>query len=132
MRVVLDTNVLVSAILGGASSHILDLWRDGKFDLLLTVDVLQEYLDVLKRPKFKLPPEVMASIGAFLYRKGIFVTPEEKIFAVVSDPKDNKFLEAAIAGDADVLVNGDHHLLGLNSFRRVRILSVSRFLEGLV
>jgi putative PIN family toxin of toxin-antitoxin system len=132
MRVVLDTNVLVSAILGGTSYHILDLWRDGKFDLLVTVDVLQEYLGVLKRPKFKLPPEVIASIGAFLYRKGIFVTPEEKILAVTDDPKDNKFLEAAIAGDADVLVSGDHHLLTLNAFRRVQILSVNQFLEGLV
>jgi uncharacterized protein len=132
MRVVLDTNVLVSAILGGTSYHILDLWRDGKFDLLVTVDVLQEYLGVLKRPKFKLPPEVVASIGAFLYRKGIFVTPEEKILAVTDDPKDNKFLEAAIAGDADVLVSGDHHLLTLNAFRRVQILSVDQFLEGLV
>ena len=132
MRVVLDTNVLVSAILGGISYHILDLWRDGKFDLLLTVDVLQEYLDVLKRPKFKLPPEVIASLGAFLYRKGIFVTPEEKILAVTDDPKDNKFLEAAIAGDADVLVSGDHHLLSLNAFRRVQILSVNQFLERLV
>ena len=49
MRVVLDTNVLVSAILGGTSGRILDLWRAGKFNLVLTVEVLQEYLDVLKR-----------------------------------------------------------------------------------
>ena len=132
MRVVLDTSVLISAILGGASGRILDLWRAGKFNLVLTVEVLQEHLDVLKRPKFKLPPEVIASIGAFLYRKGTFVTSEEKILAVTDDPKDNKFLEAAIAGDADVLVSGDHHLLSLNAFRGVRILSVNQFLEGLV
>ena len=132
MRVVLDTNVLISAILGGASGRILDLWRAGKFDLVLTVEVVQEYYDVLKRPKFKLPPEVIASIGAFLYRKGIFVTPEEKILAITDDPKDNKFLEAAIAGEADVLVSGDHHLLSLKAFRGIRILSINQFLEGLV
>ena len=132
MRVVLDTNVLVSAMLGGTSYHIIDLWRTGKFNLVLTVEVVREYLDVLKRPKFKLPPEVIASIGAFLYRKGIFVTPEEKILLIKDDPKDNIFLEAAIAGDADVLASGDHHLLSVNDFRGIPILSVSQFLDRLV
>jgi putative PIN family toxin of toxin-antitoxin system len=132
MRVVLDTNVLVSAILGGTSGRVLDLWRAGKFELVLTVEVVKEYFEVLKRPKFKLPPEVTASIGAFLYRKGIFVTPEEKILAITDDPKDNKFLEAAVAGEAEVLVSGDHHLLSLSTFRSVRILSINQFLEGLV
>jgi hypothetical protein len=132
MRVVLDTNVLVSAILGGTVGRILDLWRAGKFELFFTVEVVQEYLDVLKRPKFKLPPEVIASIGAFLYRKGIFVTPEEKITAITDDPKANKFLEAAVAGKADVLASGDHHLLNLKTFRGIQILSIHQFLKGLV
>ena len=132
MRVVLDTNVLVSAILGGTSARVLELLRAGKFELVLTVEVVQEYIDVLKRPKFRLPPEVIASIGAFLYRKGIFVTPGEEISAITQDPKDNKFLEAAVAGEADVLVSGDHHLLSLKTFRGIRILSINQFLEGLV
>ena len=64
MRVVLDTNVLASAILGGTSGRILDLWRAGKFDLVLTVEVLQEYLDGLvnthdlyvgRPPRMKIP-----------------------------------------------------------------------------
>jgi predicted nucleic acid-binding protein len=46
--------------------------------------------------------------------------------------KDNKFLEAATAGDAQVLVSGDHHLLSLKTFRGIRILSINQFLEGLV
>ena len=131
MKIVLDTNVLISAILGGVTARILDLWRAGIFDMVVTTDIMHEYLTVLRRPKFKLPSQVVDDISIYLYRHAIFVTPQESISAIPDDPKDNRFLEAAIAGEADFIVSGDHHLLDLKAFRGVPVIRVREFLEML-
>ena len=55
MRVVLDTNIFISAILGGRLGIIIDEWRAGKFKLIITDEIAREYLDVINRPKFKIP-----------------------------------------------------------------------------
>jgi putative PIN family toxin of toxin-antitoxin system len=129
MRIVLDTNVLVSAILGGATSEILAHWKQGSFDLVVTADILDEYLAELQRPKFNLPVEVIEDIAAYLYRNAIFVVPQEPISVVEADPKDNRFLEAAIAGEANVVVSGDRHLLEFGTFRGIPIVGARTFLD---
>jgi putative PIN family toxin of toxin-antitoxin system len=120
---------MVSAILGGGSARVLDLWRADAFDLVVTSDILHEYLTVLRRPKFKLPTQVVDDIGAYLYRRAIFVTPQESIKAILDDPEDDRFLEAAVAGEAEAIVSGDHHLLDVGTFRGIRIIRIREFLD---
>ena len=55
MRVVLDTNVFISAVLGGRLGVIIDDWKAGEFVLIITEPIAREYLDVINRPKFKIP-----------------------------------------------------------------------------
>ena len=98
MRVVLDTNVFVSAILGGKLGVILDEWRAEQFILLVSEAIVREYLDVIHRPKFKLSPVEIAPITEYLLKTAEFVTPMEKISIVEADPSDNKFLETAVTG----------------------------------
>lgn len=129
MRVVLDTNVLVSAMLGGVAQMVLDHWQAGAFELVVTTEIVQEYLKVLRRPKFGLPLDVINNIGAYVYHKAIFVMPSKRINVIVADPTDNRFLEAAIGGGATVVVSGDQHLLDLGAFRNVRIVTVREFLD---
>lgn len=131
MKAVLDTNVLVSAVLGGTSARVLDLWRAGAFDVVVTAEILREYLIVLRRPRFKLPAQAMDDIIAYFYRRAILVTPQERIVAVSADPKDDRFLEAAIAGEADFIVSGDHHLLDLGAFRGIPLIRLDAFLQRL-
>ena len=114
MRVVLDTNVLVSAVLGGALRTILDRWLEGKFTLVMSDDIMREYHDVLRRPKFGLPDETVTSIAVQIFHDAEFVTPADEIKAIPDDPSDDKFLAAAIEGHADVIVSGDRHLLLLH------------------
>lgn len=133
MRVVLDTNVLVSALLfTGTTSGLLPLWQKGTFTVLLSREILDEYLRVLAYPKFQLSEaEIKGLIEQDLLPFVQVIKPGTRIRAVKRDPSDNKFLECAVAGKADVLVSGDKDLLALRHYRQVRIQTPSRFLETL-
>ncbi len=130
-RVVLDTNVLVSAYLGGKLEGILQLFRQGRYRLLLSEEIFVEYLAVLKRPKFQLEQRDINSLIALLLSKGEFISIPIRLEIITADPSDNKFLEAAVAGKADVVVSGDHHLLELGSYAGIPILTAADFLTWL-
>ena len=132
LRVVLDTNVLVSAALtpGGKPRRAVDLAaRRGL--LLFSSATHDELAEVLARPRLAryLPA---GEPGALLGRIGpvsLRVDPAERI-AACRDPKDDKFLDAAVYGGADYLVSGDEDLLVLHPFRGVPILTPAAFLEA--
>jgi len=128
MRVVLDTNIFVSMILGGIVGKIHNGWRTGKFTLVVSDEIVSEYLTVLQRPKFRLSPQTISAIMNRIYRKAEFVTAAENITVVEADPTDNKFLEAAIAGQVDLIVSGDGHLLKLKEFRKITIITAREFI----
>ncbi len=130
-RVVIDTNILVSSALGGALETILDKWADGAFTLIVTSDILAEYLMVLQRPKFKLKQETLDRITRYLYQFAEFVVPQESFQVIEADPTDNKFLEAAVAAQAEAVVSGDRHLLDLQEFRAIRIITAREFIDEL-
>ena len=130
-RVVLDTNIVISSALGGALVLILEKWNDGKYTVIVTSDILGEYFEVLNRPKFRLKQETIDKIARYLYQFSEFVVPEERIQVVEADPKDDKFLEAAIAGKVDFIVSGDSHLLDLKEFRSIPIISGREFINWL-
>jgi putative PIN family toxin of toxin-antitoxin system len=130
-RVVLDTNIMVSMALGGIVGKINDAWRMGKFLLIASEEIVSEYTEVLQRPKFHLKPRTIAIIIARVYRKAEFVSPLEQIANIQPDPKDDKFLEAAIAGKVDFIVSGDKHLLNLKRYRSTQIITGREFLDVL-
>ncbi|MBL8091090.1 MAG: putative toxin-antitoxin system toxin component, PIN family [Anaerolineales bacterium] len=131
MRVVLDTNIIVSGYLGGAVEAIIVAWKSGDFTLIVTEAIINEYLSVLKRPKFKIEQVEIEDFSALLFDKAEFVIPLEHINAIPNDDSDNKFLDAAIAGRANIIVSGDQHLLELKSFQNVEIVTAKEFLEKL-
>lgn len=131
MRVVIDTNVIVSAYLGGALETILRAFKATRFQLVVSQTIADEYLTILARPKFKIDQDALDDFAALLVSHAEFVSPEETIHAVPSDPSDNKFLEAAVAGDAIYVVSGDSHLLSLKMFRDIAIITAREFIERL-
>ncbi len=130
-RVILDTNIIISSALSGALVLVLEKWGEEKFKVIVTTDVVEEYFDVLNRPKFGLKQETIDKIARFIYQFSEFVVPEEKIKFIEDDPKDNKFLEAAIAGKVDFIVSGDKRLLELKEFRAIPIITGREFLDWL-
>jgi len=129
MRVVIDTNVFVSAVLGNTLQAIFDYWLAGSFVLIVSNEIVQEYLGVLRRPKFHLTAEIIDPIMAQIFQRAEFVTSETQIDIIRTDPSDNKFLEAALAGQAVYIVSGDSHLLELESYHRVQIITARVFLS---
>jgi putative PIN family toxin of toxin-antitoxin system len=109
IRVVLDTNVVVSAVLtrGGAEAHALDLAAARKIQLYVTPAILTEYEGVLRRSKFsRVSPKTIGAALDLIRRVAIVVNSKETL-AVSPDEEDNRFLECAEAADADYLVTGN-------------------------
>ena len=108
MKIVLDTNVLVSGVLKPHSipGSILNAILDERMTVLVDDRILFEYRDVLERPKFDFPPSYIESVLEFFEHRGDYVTappvPEQLL-----DPADLPFYEVAIAGVADFLVTGN-------------------------
>ncbi len=130
-RVVLDTNIIISSVLGGALVLILEKWDGQQFTVIVTTDIVSEYFEVLNRPKFGLNQETIDKITRYIYQFSEFVAPAEQIQFVEDDPQDDKFLEAAVAGKVDFIVSGDKHLLALTEFRSIPIISGREFLDRL-
>jgi len=133
IRVVLDTNVLLSALLfGGSLTPLVEGWKQGRFFPVFSRATFQEFTAVLTYPKFKL---TKGEISALLEAEALpfFEVEEvlEEIKGVCRDPEDDKFIACALAGSADWIVSGDPDLLALEKFRSLRILKPSDFLRRL-
>lgn len=130
VRVVLDTNIWISAIFfGGKLRVILDLWKEEKF---LAVFSQSTFLELEKKLLFwgkklgkeKEIAEYLLSINHY----ALFVYPQEKI-TICRDPDDDKLLEAAITADVKYIVSGDKDLLDIKNFGKLEIISPKKFLD---
>jgi putative PIN family toxin of toxin-antitoxin system len=129
MRVVADTNVLISAFLfGGLPRVFLDLGLGGAFSLTTSSALLDE-LDEKLRGKFTVPETKVLALLSRLKSRARVVQPSFVLNAVPDDPDDNRVLECAVAGEADFIVSGDKHLLRLGSHAGIAILTVRQFLQ---
>jgi len=131
MRAVIDTNIIVSAYLGGSLEEILRAFIAGKFTLIVSQAIVSEYFDVLKRPKLQIEQDEFEDFASLLVVKAETVVPTTSISVIQTDPSDDKFLEAALEGRADCIVSGDSHLLELRAFRGIPILNAREFIENL-
>lgn len=131
MRVVLDTNTVISArLFSGAASHRVPLWQARRITVLVSRDILQESLRVLAYPTFKLrDAEIRRLIEEELLPFVETVRVRRHLTVVRRDPGANRFLECAVAGRARYLGTGDQDLRDLGSYRGIRILTVGGFLE---
>jgi len=130
VRVVLDTNTVVSALLfSGISSKLVSLWQKGLITPVLSREILDEYLRVLSYPKFDLSEgEIKELIQEEILPYAEVVKPKRRLRVVQRDPSDNKFVECAVAGKARVIISGDKELLSLGRYRQIRIQSPAQFL----
>jgi putative PIN family toxin of toxin-antitoxin system len=132
VRVVLDTNVLISAILfGGKPRQILEKAIHGEIRLCLSEAILEELKEVLRRPKFDYSPEAVQVILTELINISDFVKPSKTLSVVSEDPEDNRILEYAVEAGANYIVTGDIHLLRLRKYQDIKVLNAVVFLEEL-
>ena len=131
-RFVIDTNVLVSSILiekSPADQAFKKIRSLG--NLLFSESTLQELQEILQRPKFNkyVSSQIRSQFIMQLKLEAETILIVEKI-NLCRDPKDNKFLEVAVNGNADFIITGDKDLLVLNSLQNIEIITVNEFLSS--
>jgi len=132
MRIVIDTNVLVSAIFWeGNESKVIGLAGKGKIKLLTSVALLSELGKVLKNKKFRLDERAVENHVQHILTLSELISPRCRLDAVHEDPTDNRVLECALEGKAEYIVSGDKHLLRMKKFRGIKIVRAKEFLEVL-
>lgn len=132
MRVVPDTNVLVSAIVfGGPPGRLIELAAEGHLQLVLSPPLMDELREVLRR-KFGFSDAAGYQAETLLRRISTVVEPQREVAIIIEDPEDNRVLEAALAGDAEAIVSGDRHLLNLGRFGNIPIMSPRELLKRIL
>ena len=130
IRVVLDTNVYISALMfGGLPGSILNLALLQSFLPIISPDLLDE-LDEKLKLKFDLSTEDAAIVRAKLESIAEIVRPRIVLHVIKEDPDDDRVLECALEGNANYIVTGDRHLLQLGAYKEILIVTVRQFLEA--
>lgn len=130
IKIVADTNVLISAILfGGNPRKILEKVLSNDIGLILSRQILEEFEGVLCGKKFNYLPDVALAIIHEIELIAQILAPKRHIAIVQTDPDDNMVLECGIAGRADYIVSGNAHLLALKEFEGIRIVTPAEFLK---
>jgi conserved hypothetical protein TIGR00305 len=130
IKIVLDTNILISAILfGGNPRKILSLIIDNKIQGFISPFIIFELKEVLRK-KFNFPLEILEELEELIKEKFIIVYPKKTINLIKEVLADNRILECAVEAKADFLISGDtKHILKIKKINKTKIVSSSEFLE---
>jgi putative PIN family toxin of toxin-antitoxin system len=138
IRVVLDTNILVSAVLSksGVPAQIVDAWQAHEFFLVsheaAFAEIERVLSDLLSLGKYRITEEDISSLLNLLQSDALLILDLPHVTNVITaHPADELFLSIAQAGEAQVIVSGDKHLLGLKTFRGIEIMTARKFLDSL-
>ena len=132
MRAVIDTGVLASGLIRrqGPPGAVLQALAEGRFTAVYTTEMLVELVEVLSRPRFRdkygVRMDDVAALIQLIRLRGELVIPARAVVAC-RDPKDDKFLTAAVVGAAECIISGDADLLVLSPFEGVAVLRPAEF-----
>lgn len=130
MRVVVDTNVLVSGVFfSGMPRRILEAWRDRRLQLVVSLEILEEYRRVGERLAEQFEGVSLEPFFTLLATNALLVQPKLLREGVVSDPADDKFFACALAADCRTIVSGDKQVLAASGYQRVEVLRPRSFVE---
>ena len=133
MRVVVDTNVLVSGVFfGGMPSRILEAWRDKRIDVVVSPDILEEYRRVGEHLETQFTDVSLAPFLALLVMNAEIIEPPDLPEQVSRDSDDDKFIACALAGGCRVIISGDKDLLSISGYRGVKVVAPREFLESVI
>lgn len=131
MRVVLDTNVVISGIFfSGPPYQVLNSWRHGSFQLVLSGAIFDEYERVARELHKQFPGVDTSGVLRLLALGSLWVDAPELGEQVSEDPEDDKFLACALAAAARIIVSGDKHLLRVSGYKGVQVVKPKVFLEA--
>ncbi len=130
MRIILDTNVFVSGVFFTGPPHqILEAWRDGKLNLVISPEILEEYQRVGATLAEQFPPVSLKRILELVMIHAEIVAVPPLPEPVCTDPDDDKFFACAVASKVHCIVSGDKHLLQVTDYKGVRVLKPREFVD---
>lgn len=133
MRVVVDTNVLISGVFfGGMPSRILEAWRDGSFEIVVSPEILEEYRRVGEKLAAQFTGVSLEPFLALLVMTAEVIEAPALPEQVSRDPEDDKFIACAVAGGCELVISGDKDLLEVSGFRGLKIVTPREFLESVL
>ena len=129
MRVVFDTNIFISALAipGSLAEKAVSRIIEGRDELVISPDIIKEVLSVLSL-KFGRDREALSHVAVILSELGELVEPKQTL-RVLKDEPDNRILECATFGKADIIVTGDKEMLHLKEHMGVKVASLREYLE---
>ena len=131
MRIVLDTNVLVSGIFWtGNEAKIIESCKKGKYTNIASPYTLGEFEKIISKETFALTREEIENLIELVLSFSIILIPSQKVSIIKKDPNDNMFIDCALAGNAEYIISGDSHLLDISKYKGIKILTAKKFLEG--
>jgi uncharacterized protein len=125
MKAIMDTNVIFSGIFweGNFCSQIIDKWKNKEFELVSSLEIIDELVETLKDFKIQMPEEMIKEWRDLIIENSIIVEPTIKLDVVKEDPDDDKFLEAGVTGKVNLIISQDKHLLKLKEYEGIRIVN---------
>ncbi|MBT8352635.1 MAG: putative toxin-antitoxin system toxin component, PIN family [Deltaproteobacteria bacterium] len=130
MRIVLDTNVFISGVFfSGPPFEILKAWLDKRIQIIISSEILQEYKRVGEVLMHRYPDIEITPILKSFSKKATSVSAPHLPHPVCVDPDDDKFLACAAAGNAELIISGDRHLLDINEFQGIKIVKPRTFVD---
>lgn len=133
MRIILDTNVLISGIFfPGKPSLILKAWKNGLLKIVLSAEIFFEYQEVIKRIGVKFPLIETASIIDLIAVESELIKAPKLRKPICDDPDDDKFFACAISGKVKIIVSGDHHLLNRTGSLNIKVLTPAQFVASVL
>lgn len=129
MRVILDTNVILSSIFfGGIPGRILEAYRDGRIALVLTPEILEEYRLTAVRLSQKFDVDYDEILDWIAVHSEMITAPSLNE-SVCADPDDDKFIACALASGAKIICSGDKHLLDIDGYQGIEVLKPRSFVD---
>lgn len=129
VKAVLDTNIIISAIIFGVKPRqLIYMLHEGKFDAFTSKDIIDEVVEILE-VKFEYPQNKLITVENELASIIELVEPGARISVIKEDPDDDKIIECAVAAEANYIVSGDRHLLSYGKYGNIEIIKAAEFLE---
>lgn len=130
MKVVIDTNIFVSSFFGGKPREIIELWKNRHIILCLSNEIIEEYIEVLQRIGLQNEKELNELLALFAKSYNcIFTSKTPSIKIIETDPDDNKFIECAVALNAQYIITGDNDILEIKNYMGIKVVTPHQFLE---
>ena len=130
MKVILDTNVLVSGIFfKGPPFRILQIWKKGQIDIVISHEILEEYRRVIQDVSIQFPHIDISNLFEIITLKAHFTLSLALHPQLCEDPDDDKFFSAALASKTSIIISGDRHLLDKSGYSGINVFKPRKFLE---